>query len=42
MNQKKVKEPTLNPSIFTNEIGGYFKEKGVTLVHLYIFIIIYQ
>jgi len=31
---KKVKEPTLNPSAFANELGAYFKEKGVTLVHL--------
>ena len=31
---KKVKEPAQNPSQFANELGTYFKEKNVTLIHL--------
>ena len=31
---KKVNEPIEKPSNFANELGGYFKEKSLTLVHL--------
>ena len=31
---KKIKEPIQNPSSFANELGSYFKEKSITLVHL--------
>ena len=31
---KKIKEPVQNPSSFANELGSYFKEKSITLVHL--------
>ena len=31
---KKIKEPTQNPSPFAVELGNYFKEKNISLVHL--------
>ena len=31
---KKISEPTKNPSSFANELGAYFKEKNLKIIHI--------